>query len=67
MSNEEIKKLISMVKSMPEGYKILKNLLLEFLAIREENEKLVQANSLLLEDINQYELNLAEEKSLTIN
>ena len=62
-----MKKLISMVKSMPEGYKILKNLLLEFLAIREENEKLVQANSLLLEDINQYELNLAEEKSLTIN
>ena len=56
-----------MVKSMPEGYKILKNLLLEFLAIREENEKLVQANNLLLEDINQYELNLAEEKSLTIN
>ena len=62
-----MKKLISMVKSMPEGYKILKNLLLEFLSIREENEKLVQANNLLLEDINQYEFNLAEEKSLTIN
>lgn len=69
MSNDDIKKLILMVRTMPEGHKILRNLLADYLAIREDKQKLVKANLTLLEDIKQYEFLMQEftTKEIVVN
>ena len=61
MENQEVKKLISFVKDMPENYNLLKKMLLDYLHLREENKNLVRRNIALLEDAKQYE-RLVEEK-----
>jgi len=69
MNTEDMKKIISMVKTMPEGHKLLKNLVLDYLAVKEQNEKLILSNLALMEDIKQYEFLLQEfnTKELEIN
>lgn len=67
MDDQDIRKLISMVKTMPESQKLLKNLILDYLALKEQNKKLVQSNLLLLEDLKQYEFILSEEQELILN
>ena len=67
MNDQDVRKLISMVKTMPESQKLLRNLILDYLAIKEDNQKLVRTNNILLEDMKQYEFLLSEEEPLTIN
>lgn len=67
MNDQDVRKLISIVKAMPESQKLLRNLILDYLAIKEDNQKLVRTNNILLEDMKQYEFLLSEEEPLTIN
>ena len=69
MNTEDMKKIISMVKTMPESHKLLKNLVLDYLAVKEQNEKLILSNLALMEDVKQYEFLLQEfdTKELEIN
>ena len=66
MTNEEIKKLISMVKTMPEGHKLLKELILDYLSLKDRNVTLINTNLTLLEDIKQYENIIREQKEFEI-
>ena len=54
MNNNDLKKLIIHAKELPEIHKILKNFILDYLSIKEQNQKLVTTNLELLNDIEQY-------------
>lgn len=62
MNNDLIKKLIQHTKHFVEFQKVLRQFLIDYLAIIEENKMLKKQNNELLEDINQYELVLLENK-----
>lgn len=66
MNNDQLKKLISFTKEMPEAYKMMKNLILDYLSIKEQNKKLVETNLKLLEDMVSYEERLEEQLNTEI-
>lgn len=63
MTKEDIQKIVSMIKTMPDGYKLLRKLLFDYASLKEQNEMLVERNTILIEDIRQYEKLLREEQS----
>ena len=62
MNNDIIKKLVQHTRYFVEFQKVLKEFLVEYLALIEENKNLIEINKALLEDIKQYEAVLAENK-----
>jgi hypothetical protein len=54
MNNNDLKKLVTHAKELPEMYKILKNFILDYLSIKEQNKKLVETNLELLNEIDLY-------------
>ena len=67
MNNDQLKKLVSFTKEMPEAYKIIKNLILDYLSIKEQNKKLVETNLKLMEEVVIYEERIAEELEIVIH
>jgi hypothetical protein len=67
MNNNEIKKFIDFLKAFPEHHSMMKRLLLDYLALKDENKKLVDTNLLLLEDVRQYENLIRKESEITIH
>ena len=64
MTKEDIQKIISMIQTMPDGYKLLRKLLFDYASIKEQNEQLISTNINLIEDVRQYQ-RLLEEKQNT--
>lgn len=62
MNNEIIKKLVQHTRHFVEFQKVLKEFLVQYVALIEENKELIEINKALLEDIKQYEAVLAENK-----
>ena len=60
MNNKEIHKLYKFLKDFPEHHSLMKNFLVDYLHLRDENEKLVEVNLDLIEDLKQYK-NLVDE------
>ena len=48
------------MKGFPEHHTLMKNLLVDYLHLKDENEKLVEVNLELIEDLKQYK-NLVDE------
>ena len=66
MNNKELHKFYKFLKEFPEHHSLMKNLLLDYLKLRDENEKLLEANLELAKEIDTYEEILIEEKQLVI-
>ena len=66
MNNKELHKFYKFLKEFPEHHSLMKNLLLDYLKLRDENEKLLEANLELAKEIDTYEEILSEEKQLVI-
>lgn len=66
MNNKELHKFYKFLKEFPEHHSLMKNLLLDYLKLRDENEKLLEANLELAKEIDTYEEILNEEKQLVI-
>jgi len=66
MNNKELHKFYKFLKEFPEHHSLMKNLLLDYLKLRDENEKLLEANLELTKEIDTYEEILSEEKQLVI-
>ena len=66
MNNKELHKFYKFLKEFPEHHSLMKNLLLDYLKLRDENEKLLEANLELTKEIDIYEEILSEEKELVI-
>ena len=64
MTKEDIQKIVSMIQTMPYGYKLLRKLLFDYASTKEQNEQLIATNINLIEDIRQYQ-RLLEEKQNT--
>ena len=64
MNNKDIHKFYKFLKGFPEHHTLMKNLLVDYLHLKEENEKLVEVNLELIEDLRQYK-NLLEEHENT--
>lgn len=64
MTKEDIQKIVSMIQTMPDGYKLLRKLLFDYASIKDQNEQLKNTNINLIEDIRQYQ-RLLEEKQNT--
>lgn len=67
MNNKDIHKFYNFLKGFPEHHTLMKNLLVDYLHLKEENEKLVNANLELIEDIKQFKRILQEETELIIH
>jgi hypothetical protein len=67
MNNSEIKKFIDFLKAFPEHHSMMKRLLLDYLALKDENKKLVDTNLLLIEDVRQYQRLIEEEKEFILH
>ena len=67
MNNSEIKKFIDFLKVFPEYHSMMKRLLLDYLALKDENKKLVDTNLLLIEDVKQYERLIQEEEEFVLH
>jgi hypothetical protein len=67
MNNDQLKKLVAYTKEMPEAYKMIKNLILDYLSIKEQNKKLVETNLKLMEEVLTYEERIAEELEIVIH
>ncbi len=67
MNNSEIKKFIDFLKAFPEHHSMMKRLLLDYLALKDENKKLVDTNLLLIEDVKQYQRLIEEEKEFIVH
>jgi len=60
MDNKSIHKFYKFLKGFPEHHTLMKNFLLDYLHLKDENEKLLEINLELIEDLKQYN-NLLEE------
>ena len=67
MNDKDIHKLYNFLKGFPEHHSLIKNLLIEYLHLKDENKKLVSSNLELLEDAKQYKEILQEEIKITIH
>lgn len=67
MNEKDIHKFYKFLKSFPEHHNIMKTLLVDYLHLKDENEKLVKLNLELLEDAKQYKLILEDEKEIVIH
>lgn len=67
MNNKDIHKFYKFLKGFPEHHSLMKNLLLEYLHLRDENDRLVKVNLELLEDIKQYENIVRENEEINFH
>lgn len=67
MTEKDIHKFYNFLKGFPEHHTLMKNLLLDYLHLRDENERLVTLNLELLEDVKQYRNLLNEEKDFVLH
>lgn len=67
MNEKDIHKFYKFLKAFPEHHNIMKTLLVDYLHLKDENEKLVKLNLELLEDARQYNILLEDEKDLVIH
>ena len=67
MNNKDIHKFYKFLKGFPEHHSLMKNLLVEYLHLRDENDRLVKVNLELLEDIKQYENIVRENKEINFH
>ena len=67
MNNKDIHKFYKFLKGFPEHHSLMKNLLVEYLHLRDENDRLVKVNLELLEDIKQYENIIRENEEINFH
>ena len=67
MTEKDIHKFYNFLNGFPEHHTLMKNLLLDYLHLRDENERLVQVNLDLIEDVKQYKNLLNEENEIVIH
>ena len=67
MNNKDIHKFYNFLKGFPEHHTLMKNLLIDYLHLKDENKKLVEVNLELLEDIKQFKQILQEDKEIIIH
>ena len=67
MDNKDIHKFYKFLKGFPEHHSLMKNLLVEYLHLRDENDRLVKVNLELLEDIKQYENIVRENEEINFH
>ena len=67
MTEKDIHKFYNFLKGFPEHHTLMKNLLLDYLHLRDENERLVEVNLDLIEDVKQYKNLLNEENEIVIH
>jgi 6-phosphogluconolactonase/glucosamine-6-phosphate isomerase/deaminase len=61
MTDKDIHKFYKFLKGFPEHHSLMKNLLIDYINLRDENKKLVEVNLELIDDLKQYK-NLIEEQ-----
>ena len=69
MDYKDVHKLIKFTKGFAEYQKILRQVLLDYVSVKENNKKLVEINLALLEDVNELEnlLSQTETEDLVIH
>ena len=67
MNNKDIHKFYKFLKGFPEHHTLMKNLLIDYLHLKDENEKLVSLNLELLEDARQYKILLEEDNEFILH
>lgn len=61
MTNKDIHKFYKFLKEFPEHHSLMKNFLVDYIHLKDENKKLVEVNLELIDDLKQYK-NLLEEQ-----
>ena len=67
MNEKDIHKFYKFLKSFPEHHTLMKTLLVDYLHLKDENERLVNLNLELIEDVKQYKNLLNEEKDIVLH
>ena len=67
MTNKDIHKFYKFLKEFPEHHSLMKNFLIDYLAIKEQNQKLVEQNLKLIDEVYAYEMLQKQEQELVIH
>ena len=67
MTNKDIHKFYKFLKEFPEHHSLMKNFLIDYLDIKEQNRKLVEQNLKLIDEVYAYEMLQEQEQELVIH
>ena len=66
MTDKDIHKFYKFLKGFPEHHSLMKNLLIDYVNLRDENKKLVEVNLELIDDLKQYKNLIEEQQNIEI-
>ena len=66
MNTKDLQKFYKFLKEFPEHHSLMKNLLISYINLRDENKKLVEVNLELIDDLKQYKNLIEEQRNIEI-